>query len=48
MITLIGARCKSSNGLSRGVLIRPFPLGNLRITFEDLIAKCIEVCELVV
>ena len=27
MITLIGARCKSGNGLSQGVLIRPSPIG---------------------
>ncbi len=31
MITLIGVRCKRSNALSRGVLIDPFPLGNLVI-----------------
>lgn len=32
MITLIGARCKHGNMLSRGVLINPFPLGNLEST----------------
>lgn len=29
MITLIGTRCKHSNMLSRGVLIRRFLLGNI-------------------
>ena len=33
MITLIGARYKARKGLSRGVLIRPFLLGNLKSTF---------------
>ena len=31
MITLIGARCKHSNMFSRGVLIRPLLLGNVKI-----------------
>ena len=34
MITLIGTRCKHSNVLSRGVLIRPFLLGNLEIAIR--------------
>ena len=31
MITLIGSRCKTGNGFSRGVLISRFLLGNLQI-----------------
>ncbi|MDQ5957698.1 MAG: hypothetical protein QG665_22 [Patescibacteria group bacterium] len=31
MITLIGTRCKHRKVFSRGVLIRPFLLGNLEI-----------------
>ena len=43
MITLIGSRCTASNRFSRGVLIRRFLLGNLKITIH--VCVCFYLCK---